>query len=575
MAKITDLPTVDEIDGAELVPIVQNGVTKQSSMAALRQLIVPFLQYWYRGDPGPSGPANSTFRTIAAMRAAPQSNGTYYLAAKGGSDGGFANGPFEFREGDYTGRVDVIALDGVPISTGALVRGGMESIQYRGRSAQSKLDEVVSVYDTKYAGGAVGDGVHDDTAAITAALIDGVVRGRAVDMRGTFATDRAKFPGTPPNSTAYLKVIGEPVFVQLVPNSPCLVIQNVPLQQSAGHRFACTVIPHPDSDKSNPDNMAVDLTGFSTSQIIVRLGTASAYTKAKGRFHTVVFARSNSPFHYGNRIRLIANNVPAPKYGVRYGNGGLGASGNPNINTVSAWCVSLDTEQGDTLIDLGDTTQAIVEGPTLLEACPGALGIKLGNFTTVRDAWIETIGTDYEAMPTASTTPNNTTFQRCYFSGAGHVGQVHSAVGAPPTFEGCLGDADILQVDEYGSPIPHTLVTRSYAQPPAPSIAFTVGDVTITPDAGSLRHPIDHHGRTTYALRFYFKPLKTGSAQLRFNVPAGFEIETSQPGLRDLGTEAKLIVSLSDNLAGTDLDWTFATTNLHIFNVRVVLRATR
>jgi len=71
---------------------------------------------------GPTGPANSTYATLAAMKSAPVSNRTYNLAASSGSDGGYINGPFTYRSGNFTGRPDVVQLNDVPITVGALVR---------------------------------------------------------------------------------------------------------------------------------------------------------------------------------------------------------------------------------------------------------------------------------------------------------------------------------------------------------------------------------------------------------------------------------------------------------------------
>lgn len=76
------------------------------------------------GVPGIPGPAGSTFTSLAALKAAPISNKTYILATQSGADAGVADGPFKYRTGDFTGRADVVALDAVPISTGALVRTG-------------------------------------------------------------------------------------------------------------------------------------------------------------------------------------------------------------------------------------------------------------------------------------------------------------------------------------------------------------------------------------------------------------------------------------------------------------------
>lgn len=69
MAKITDLAAVNAITGDEYLPIVQGGATKRATMSSLRALIVPFLQNWYKGDPGDTGPASNTYRNYAALLA--------------------------------------------------------------------------------------------------------------------------------------------------------------------------------------------------------------------------------------------------------------------------------------------------------------------------------------------------------------------------------------------------------------------------------------------------------------------------------------------------------------------------
>lgn len=175
MAKITALPFVDEIDGEELLPIVQRGVTKQSTMAALRSLIVPFLQNWYKGDRGDTGPANSSYTSLAALKAAPITNRTYNLAAPSGSDGGVLNGPFTYRTGDFSADPDAIALDSTSITTGALVRLRERAtvpyaIPYNRITSDRAMDRV-TIHDfgadAKPAGAGKGDW---DTAAFKRAL---------------------------------------------------------------------------------------------------------------------------------------------------------------------------------------------------------------------------------------------------------------------------------------------------------------------------------------------------------------------------------------------------------------------
>lgn len=95
--------------------------------------------------PGATGPANSTYQTLAAMKAAPSTNASYILAAPNQRD------IFTFISGDFSGKANdktIVKLDSVSLATGALV----------------------SVDADLQAGnfGVMGDGVTDDTAAAQA-----------------------------------------------------------------------------------------------------------------------------------------------------------------------------------------------------------------------------------------------------------------------------------------------------------------------------------------------------------------------------------------------------------------------
>lgn len=98
----------------------------------------------YRGN---TGPANSTYASLADLRAAPASNLSYILTTPSGPI------TYAYVAGDFTGRADdryIVELDAVPLSQGALIRDS----------------SVVSIRDF----GAKGDFIADDTDAIQAAI---------------------------------------------------------------------------------------------------------------------------------------------------------------------------------------------------------------------------------------------------------------------------------------------------------------------------------------------------------------------------------------------------------------------
>jgi len=70
----------------------------------------------------PAGPAANSWPTLAGLKAAPISNRTAYLASPTGSDSGILNGPFVYQTGDFSARSDVVEVNGIPLTTGALVR---------------------------------------------------------------------------------------------------------------------------------------------------------------------------------------------------------------------------------------------------------------------------------------------------------------------------------------------------------------------------------------------------------------------------------------------------------------------
>jgi len=137
------------------------------------------------GDTGPQGDvgaSDASFTTLADLKAIdPVAFPSPRLAAPSGADGGVNNGLFNYQLGNFTGRTDVVQVNGIPLTTGALVRQAAVSVNFDGRTADAKLREIVSVKDARMAGGAKGDGVSNDTqsllAAVNAARVSGMSDG--------------------------------------------------------------------------------------------------------------------------------------------------------------------------------------------------------------------------------------------------------------------------------------------------------------------------------------------------------------------------------------------------------------
>lgn len=443
--------------------------------------------------------------------------------------------------------------------SGGALQGGTAAM----RAAPDRAERHwVSVFDAQFAGGAKGDGVTDDSAAISAAATAGIASGRPIFMPGAFAVANLDLSG----GVGQLTIVGDPVFNQAQPNTPCLRLGTATRQRCVGARIACTVIPHRASSKHDPANVAIDLTGYSGGVFEIRLGKAERHDEITGRFHTVVHAESVAPFHYGNRVRLMAHAVPAPHRILRYGNRGAGVGSNPNINLISAWLYALDTVAGDVLIDVADTTQTIIAGPTLIEACPNAVGIRAGNFTTIRDVWFEALGTTLEFVPTRDTVPNDCRVERCYFSGANHRVRLSPAVAAPPRFVDCLGNP---------------LIQREAARDTGDRLAARV--TTATPllrfiDGGGILHELSADtaacpqwpDRTIHHRRYRIEPSGLENVTISLLAPPGHHIEHAQIGLRD-AAGAVVACALGDDPGHFHYHWRWASLAPHLLNVRLGL----
>ena len=124
---------------------------------------------------GPTGASNNTYETIAEIAASPTTRKSATLAPLAGS--GLSAATYTWKTGNFTGRNDVIASEWfdpviggiVPISAGAWVLPDARAINFDNRrNVKQRLQLEKFVTDSDFAGGAVGDGIADDTAAFKA-----------------------------------------------------------------------------------------------------------------------------------------------------------------------------------------------------------------------------------------------------------------------------------------------------------------------------------------------------------------------------------------------------------------------
>jgi len=100
------------------------------------------------GPVGPAGGDANSYATLSAMKSAGITGLTYNLASPSGADGGVSNGLFTYQLGNFTGRTDVVQVNGIPLSTGALVRQSANSIAFKvsdtlpSRDSASKIKSI-------------------------------------------------------------------------------------------------------------------------------------------------------------------------------------------------------------------------------------------------------------------------------------------------------------------------------------------------------------------------------------------------------------------------------------------------
>lgn len=414
----------------------------------------------------------------------------------------------------------------------------------------------------------VNGGVGDQTAAFQAAINALPANGGIVRFLGDYTvgtTVPIEFPAEP----KVIHLIGNGKLLQGAANA-VMIRKTVGVSRVFGAKImGFTVVAHGSSSKATTGNVALELIGFDGAEVNIRAEGNATYTSTNGRFYAVVSGHANTPYFYNNRIRVVCVQTAGPAKIVWLHNGGGGVSANANLTRVSVLAYALDA--CDVGVDAADTTQTIVHD-SLFESCTGMTAVKAGNFTTTRDNWFESVAVAINYTATADTIANNCVSQRDQFSSSNTI-VIHSSVTARPEFQHSLFGTMTFQ-NESAVATTDYRAPRTFVQPTwTTAFSFVLGGGTLTADAFELRLPIDHHGRTTYALRYFITPTATGRGVLRFTPPTGFEVEQAHVAAYT-GSATPLVAGLSNATTATDWEFYWPSTAMHTLNIRVTLKAT-
>lgn len=158
MAKISNLAVTDHVTGDEYLPVVQQGATRRATLTSFRELIVPFLQYWYKGDRGDPGGNIMAIGLFADAKSVSVPIGADLVQTSGYARRGLGAARYSFDDG----------------VNAAFVAANPRTAFVTSNGRGFRLCE--TAVDARHFG-AIGDGQTDDTAAILAALDYAEARG--------------------------------------------------------------------------------------------------------------------------------------------------------------------------------------------------------------------------------------------------------------------------------------------------------------------------------------------------------------------------------------------------------------
>lgn len=454
-------------------------------------------------------------------------------------------------------------------SVGGALVGFSHAADYEGGSVGRRLAQEIWVTDAPYNADPTGE---TDAAAAFQAALDalrssggGTLRGKGIFKIGA----PLDWPAEPAVVNFHGEGFAATKLIQGTADRP--IIKKVPgISRIVGAELTgFTVQAHPTSNKSRQTNVLINVAGFDGSTIRVAYRSDPAATSSIGCAHAVIAGHADKGVCYRNSIFLKMHQTAGPEKGVWLHNGGARTPlANANCNEVSVWCYAL-SDLG-AAVDGGDTTQMVVKF-SVVENCPGAVGVIAGNFTLTRNNWFEDVKEAIRYGATSDTIANNCVSMSDQFSGANKV-VIHASVTAPPRFNDSLFGDTKFENQRGVATTNYIVPTISRSQPTVPSISWLAIGAKTSADTAAVRMRVDHHGVTTTMATYTAIPSGVGRDVLAITPPAGFEIMNATVGIEEIGVAVRP-VALSADPAGGNYVVYWPNRHPHQVNVRVTMRA--
>jgi hypothetical protein len=521
MAKITALPVAGALDGTEHLPVVQGANTKRATLAAFRDLIIPFVQNYYKGDKGDTGASENTYNSYAALQASDPTRDSARLV-------GDIDVPPR-PDGPYNNPTRTI---------GGWVPQGAAGIVFGDRTVEDRLLETVSLKDTRFAGGCKGDGVSDDTAAFQAAVDDLAARngGKIIMPPGDYVTGTIYFPY---ERSIIVEGCG-PVASRWVMLSPTQPVARVPRTTSNSRNHGCQfrnfgIVAHRLCRPTNNKHIAFDAIGFND----VKFDNIRYFDNAGGSVGILFYTAAGPQLTYNQYFRNISSfQNYGPGYVIKTGfdadpdavAGPTSYLTNTNLLHVDGFWVYANVGM-KSAFDLSCCTNYTVRHG-LIESVDGD-GIILGAAGVVETCWLESIGGDYihfqnNRGSVVSSGNRLSTIMLSGISGTTHIPLDCSNNIIENTYG---NDFQVSRADHFAG----NIISNSQALGGKPTMTKAFGsgnsdlNIVEVPDTAVMVSRIDG----MWNIVFRFKPATVGRHGLNINPPSGYANKRLQAACYD------------------------------------------